>query len=441
MAGRYIIMVTTEELKKVSVINQVIKKQLTQVDAADILNLSDRQIRRIAIKIKAEGEQGVAHKSRGKPCNRTKPDKLKKQVLTLCKIRYKDFNPTFASEKLFEESKLSIHPETLRLWFIDAGIPYKKRKKRKYRSWRPRKLHAGEMVQIDGSEHDWFEGRGPECVLMGYIDDARGRFFGRFYAYEGTKPAMDSFKRYIKKYGIPQSAYFDKHSTYKSPKKPTIEEELKNIKAQSQLQRALGEIGVNVIHAHSAPAKGRIERSFETHQDRLIKEMRLKDIKSIEEANKFLESYYIPKHNRKFTVIAKEKADLHMSIPKGLDLDTIFCKKKKAFLRNDFTVAYNKKLYQIMERVSGKNIEVQERLNGRVFMVYKGRNLKHKEITERPVRKTPTKPYVFKIKKVWRPPMNHPYKASLFGRRYPHIHNCPQKEKVAKRKRLLLTKT
>jgi len=418
MTGKDIIMVTQAELRKVSVINQVLKKQLPQVDAADILNLSTRQIRRITSRIKTEGEEGVVHKSRGKPCNRVKSKKLKDKVLTLCQTRYKDFNPTFASEKLLEEKNLVIHPETLRLWFIGADVPYKKRKKRKHRSWRPRKPHTGEMVQVDGSKHDWFEGRGPECVLMGYIDDARGRFFGRFYTYEGTMPAMDSFKRYIKKYGIPQSAYFDKHSTYKSPKKPTIEEQLQNIEAQSQLQRALKEIGVTVIHAHSPQAKGRIERSFETHQDRLIKEMRLKGIKSIEEANKFLESYYMPKHNRKFAVLAKERADLHMPIPKGIDLDTIFCKKKKAALRNDFTVAY-----------------------GTIFMVYKGRNLKHKEITERPIRRKPEKQHVFKIEKVCRPPMEHPFKGLSFRKRYPHINSYPQKEKSNKKeKELLLVK-
>ena len=169
----------------------------------------------------------------------------------------------------------------------EEDMPYEKRKGRKHRQWRERKHHFGEMVQMDGSHHDWFEGRGPKCVLMGYIDDATGTVYGRFYDYEGTIPAMDSFKRYIKRYGIPQSVYLDKHSTYKSTAKQSIEDELEDRKLMSQFEKSLQELGVKVIHAYSPQAKGRVEAAVRTFQDR-VNEMRLAGVKSVDQANEFL---------------------------------------------------------------------------------------------------------------------------------------------------------
>ena len=185
---------------------------------------------------------------------------------------------------------------------------------------------------------------------MGYIDDAAGKTFARFYDYEGTIPAMDSFKRYSKKYGLPMSVYLDKHSTYKSTAKPTIEDELNDVEPLSQFERALKELGVEVSHAHSPQAKGRIERLFRTFQDRVVKEMRLRGIRAIEEGNQFLEGY-LPLYNRRFSVCPKEKEDFHGPVPKGVDLDAILCVKTERALRNDFTVAHNKKLYQIEDTI------------------------------------------------------------------------------------------
>jgi len=175
---------------------------------------------------------------------------------------------------------------------------------------------------MDGSHHDWFEGRGAGCVFMGYIDDARGEVFGRFYPYEGTIPAMDSFKRYIKKNGLPMSVYLDKHTTYKSTAKPTIQDELNNTQPLSEFERALKELGVEVIHANSPQAKGRIERLFGTLQDRVVKEMRLRGIRTIEEANCFLEEY-LPLYNSRFAVCPKGKDNLHRPVGRGLELDGI----------------------------------------------------------------------------------------------------------------------
>ena len=406
MAGKDIIAMSARELKSLTVIHQAMNGQITQDNAAEVLGLCDRQIRRIVKRIKDQGDEGIIHRSRGKPSNRVTSPKIKNKVLNLCRARYKGFNPTFASEKLFEIDKINITPETLRLWFIKAGVAYKKRRAPKHRSWRPRKESFGQMLQMDGSHHPWFEERGPESVFMGYIDDATGTVFGRFYDYEGTMPAMDSFKCYIKKYGIPQSVYLDKHTTYKSTKKHTIEEELNNTRSLSEFERALEELGVDVIHADSPQAKGRVERSFKTHQDRLTKEMRLQGISTAKEANKFLRYYYIPKHNKKFTVPAKNRANLHRQVPKGLDLNRIFCKKKEAALRNDFTIRYANKFYQILNATRAKKVMVEERLNGRIYITYKGRDLRYKFIQAR--QEKPKKQY--KLRKAYIPPKAHPWR-------------------------------
>jgi len=205
---------------------------------------------------------------------------------------------------------------------------------------------------------------------------------------------MDSFKRYIKRYGIPQSIYLDKHSTYKSTKNPTLEDELNNIKNLSQFERALKELGVDVIHANSPQAKGRIERSFKTHQDRLVKDLRLANISTIEEANSLLGSY-IGKHNARFSVKAKNKADLHRLVPGNLDLESAFSIKNKAALRNDFTVQYKNRFYQILDTIRAKEITIEERLNGKLYICYKDTKLKYR-LTE----KKPNKPkQLYKIRK------------------------------------------
>ena len=437
MAERDIIGMSQKELKRLYIIQKVLEKRLKQVEAAKILGLSTKQVSRIVRRVGKEGNKAIVHNLRGKSSNRALPKTLRDRVLKLYREKYYDFGPAFANEKLFEINKIKIGNQTLRNWLIRDGAWQIRRKHKKHRQWRERKHSFGEMEQIDGSHHAWFEGRGRECVLMGYVDDATGNIFGNFYDYEGTKPAMDSFKCYIKKYGIPQSVYLDKHSTYKSTKKPSIEDELNNTKTLSQLEMVFEELGVNVIHANSPQAKGRVERSFNTHQDRLIKEMRLKGICTIKEANKFLHSLYIPKHNRKFAIPAKNKTDLHRPIPKGLNLDRIFSIKEKATVRNDFTIRYNKKLYQILENPGTKKVAIEERLNGKIYIYHKDKQLKYK-----PIDTKPEKPKVeHKPRKLYIPPMDHPFKRATYERRYPHINIYSQKEKVGqKEKELLLIK-
>lgn len=429
MAGKDIIMLSQRELKRLHLIRKALEGTLKQVEAADILLLSDRQIRRIIKRVRLEGDAGITHKLRGRPSNRRLPKKIKEKAIKLYRERYKGFGPTLASEKLFEIDRIKINDETLRNWLIESGDWKKVRKGREHRQsktrpigWRERKHHFGEMIQMDGSHHDWFEGRGPRSVFMGYIDDATGKVFGRFYEYEGTIPAMESFNRYIKKYGIPMGVYLDKHTTYKSTAKPSIEDELNNTGPLSEFERALKELGVEVIHANTPQAKGRVERLFRTlpygsglRQDRLIKEMRLRGIKAIEEANEFLEQY-LPVYNKKFSVKPKEKGNLHREIPKGIKLDKILCIKTERALRNDFTIAHNSKLYQIKDHVRTKKVVVEEKVDGSMGITHKDTRLKYKEITERPEpRKEQKNPYIFILRKTNIPPATHPWRRSKFG--------------------------
>lgn len=410
MARKDIIMLTQQELKRLHVIKKVFEGVMKQVEAAEKLSLSDRQIRRLINKVRIEGDPGIAHKSRGKPSGRRLPVKIKDRVIAFYREKLDGFGPTLAAEKLLEMEGVKISDETLRLWLIETGDWQKQRKGRKYRQWRERKHCFGEMIQMDGSHHDWFEGRGSKCVLMGYIDDATGNVHARFHEYEGTIPAMDSFRRYIGKYGIPVKVYLDKHTTYKSPAEPSIEDEINGTKPMSQFERALKELGVDVIHAHSPQAKGRIERLFRTFQDRVVKEMRLKGISSIEEANKFLQGY-LPEYNRRFSVKPQKEDNFHREIPKGLNLDRILCIKTERTLRNDFTISHNSKLYQIMDKTNAKKVQIEERLNGSMVITYEDSRLRFKEITERPER-LQKKPLILIYKKR-KPPIpspDHPWR-------------------------------
>jgi len=408
MAGKDIIIMRQKELKRLHVVHKVMEGELTQVEAAEILSLSERQIGRIVTRIREEGDNGIQHRSRGKESHRRLPKKLKDRVVALYVQKYKGFGPTFTAEKLFEIDAIGLSKETVRKWLLEAGQWQKDRKPRTHRQWRERKWHCGQMVQMDGSHHDWFEGRRPKCVLMGYIDDATSRIFCRFYEYEGTIPAMDSFKRYSRAHGLPMSVYFDKHTTYKSTAEPSIEDEINATEPLSEFGRALRELGVELIHAHSPQAKGRVERMFNTLQDRLVKEMTLRGITTIEEANTYLKSY-LSAHNKRFAVKPKEQNDLHRDVPKGFNLDTVLCIRTERTLRNDFTIAHNGKLYQIQEVVKSKKVLVQERVNGTMLITQNDTRLKFKEITARP-QKQQKPARMHRKRKVHIPSTDHPWR-------------------------------
>jgi len=407
MLGGDIILMSGEELRRLGVIRRVLEGGMRQAKAAGILGLSERQVRRIVKRVGQEGDRGIIHKSRGRWSNRRLTEGLKERVLGVYREKYPDFGPTFASEKLEEVDGIKLGVQTLRNWLLEAGLWQKRRKGRRHRRWRQRKEYRGEMIQMDGSHHDWLEGRGSELVLMGYIDDATNNVLGRFYDYEGTLPAMDSFQRYVRRYGLPQSVYLDRHTTYKSTAKPTLEDELGGRKAMSQFERALEELGVKVIHANSPQAKGRIERLFGTFQDRLIKEMRLKDIKTKEQANSFLRSY-LPRYNKRFGLEPLRDGDLHRPVPEGLDLEAVLCVKRKRALRNDFTIAHHRRLYQILGPLRAKSVIVEERINGSMLITHNGRSLNFQEIPSRP--KKETRPRTLRPRKTYTPPKDHPWR-------------------------------
>ena len=409
MAEQDMLIMSQRDLRRLHIIHQVINKQLPRKRAVKLLRLSRKQIGRLVKRIREEGDRGICHRSRGKASTRSKPPELKKRALRLYQEHYGGDGPTFAKEQLAKRHGIQISDETLRLWLIAEGVPYPGRRKRPHRHWRERKHCRGEMVQVDGSHHDWFLGRRPPCVLMGLIDDATSTVSVRFYEYEGTLPAMDSLERYIRGYGIPQSLYLDKHSTYKSQAKLTIAEELSGAKQQSQFERACSELGVTVIHAHSPQAKGRIERLFRTLQDRLVKELRIRDISGIPEANRFLDDEFLEEMNLRFTKPPAERQNLHIRASTR-QLERVLCIKTEHVVRNDHTIMHERKLYQIEEPTTARKVVVEDRPDGARFITYKKRKLAFREISQRPAKETAPAPMKHRLRHQWTPPANHPWK-------------------------------
>lgn len=405
------IMMSGKDLRRVHVIRQVVEQTLTQVEAGALLGLTDRQIRRLVRRVQQEGDRGLVHRGRGKPSNRRIPETRKTKLLRLYEQHYGDFGPTFAAEKLAERHGLTVSAETLRRWLLAKEVTHFRRRKWPHRAWRARKAHVGELVQLDGSHHDWFEGRGPWCVLMAYIDDASSRVFAQFYDHEGTRPAMDSFQRYVRQHGLPLALYADKHTTYQSPAEPTVAEQLAGTKPQSQFGRALDELGVELIAAHSPQAKGRVERLFGTFQDRLVKELRLAGIATLAAANQFLEKY-LPVYNRRFAVRPAQEADLHRPTPTVQALNRSLCLKTTRCLRNDFTLAYQKQLYQIHDTVRATHVHVEEHLDGTLRITHHGRPLDFHAIAARPmpVAEAPRRP---RASRPVTPKPNHPWRTRV----------------------------
>jgi len=400
------------EAMRLHLLHQALEKKLTQDEAARFMGLSERQVRRLLQRVRREGDGGICHRARGQASNHRLPLGIKARVLRLFEHQYHDFNFVHATEKLAERHGITLHAETLRLWVQAAGLPYQRRKARTHRRWRARKAHRGELLQFDGSHHDWFEGRGPGCVLLGGIDDATNDVFGQFYEYEGTWPAMDCLKRYIRRYGVPQAIYLDKHTTYKSPAAPTLEEQLRDEPPLSHVAKSLAALGITVIHAHSPQAKGRVERLFQTLQDRLVRELRLRGIQSVAAANVFLR-HYLPAHNRRFRQPPASPADLHRPAPPSRTLDGIFCIRTERTVRPDFTVAHNGQRYQIDQPTRAKKVTVEERLDGTLHLLYRGQPLRYHAIPrQRAAAPKPLPPRVAR-REAWRPPPDHPWRRRL----------------------------
>lgn len=413
-----IVVMRQKELARVHVIEQALKGQINQVEAAQLLGLSDRQVRRIVRRVEKEGHRGVVHRLRGRESHRRIKTAVREKVLSLCRSVYKGFGPVFASEKLAERDGINVSDETLRKWLHAEGLMARTRKRRPHRQWRERKRHFGEMIQMDGSHHAWLEERGPACVLMGYIDDATGQKYGRFYEYEGTLPALDSLKRYIRRYGIPGAMYVDRHGTYQAKRRETIQEQLANERAQSEFEKAAARLEIKVIHAQSAPAKGRIERSFRTDQDRLVKELRLANISTLAQANEFLEGYW-GRHNRRFSVAPMEAQDFHRPVGAGINLAAVLSVQTQRTVRKDGTIVHHNRWYQLLKPKVGPHVTVEERPDGKLRILSAGQAIAYKRLANRPKQvtkaqepKCPRQP-----KMTWHPPLAHPWKGATFQRR------------------------
>ena len=396
-----------KEIDQISVLESLKEKRLKQRQASLILSLSIRQVKRKLKRYRQLGTKGLIHGNRGRPGNRKLDPALVEQSLSLIENHYPDFAPTFASEKLEELHGLIINRETLRIKMTEAGLWLPKQKRATHRDWRERKAHLGELVQFDGSPHKWFEDRAPACTLLAFIDDATSKILWLEFAYEeATIPIMKATKSYLEKFGRPLELYVDRGKVFKVNLNNPDDEKI------TQYRRSLNELGINVIYARSPEAKGRVERLFGTLQDRLVKELRLAGISTMEEANQFVQNVYLPKHNQRFAVEPREKQDFHRAV-EGFDLNEIFTQREERILTNDFTITYHCQWYQLVKKqptlVFPKDtITVLRYLDGNIKFKLRSAFLNLEPIQKPAVK---NKPIVIKgIKKPWIPPVEHPWR-------------------------------
>ena len=385
-----------QEFDRWHVIRNVLAKRLTWTQAAGQLKLSLRQVARLCRRIRRDGKRGLIHGLRGHPSNHRLPAGVLSRAVALVKRHYPDFGPTFAQEKLVQVHNVTVSVSSLRKAMVADGH-WKTRKQHPfYRAWRERRPCVGELVQLDGSDHDWFEGRGPRCVLLPYVDDATSRvLYGQFIPVEDTLNLMAATKIYLETCGRPLAFYVDKDSIYKINRQANVEEELRDAQPLTQFTRAMGELGIEVITANSPQAKGRVERGHGTHQDRLVKELRLAGISTPEKANPFLRDVYFPSHNARFAVAPANPTDVHRPLLKIHRLHEILSLRSPRVLAHDFTLRYQHRTFQLLAdqpcRVRpGANIDVETRLDGSTHLRLKDRYLNFKPLLEGrrvPVRK------------------------------------------------------
>jgi hypothetical protein len=359
------------------VMNGVLKGERTQQEAGRLLDLSTRQIRRLQRKLEAGGDQAIVHGLRGKPSNHQGDLDLKRKVLRAYRSDYPDFGPTLASEKLAEVHNLVVCPQTLRRWLIEAGLWSRKRRRETHRSRRPRRACFGELVQLDASIHDWLEGRGEQLVLITMIDDATSYLMARFYREGTVETHMDIVDRWLRRHGRPGAFYTDRHSIFEPQDKGQALPD-----AETQFGRALRELGIDLIRARSPQAKGRVERSFGTAQDRWVKELRLAKATTCAQANEILERL-LPAHNRKFAKKAREQSDAHRPLGPGHDLVAILSIQEERVVTNDYTVRFRNRIYQLLPPawpgLRGGKVTIECRLDGSMAIRFQTRYLPYQE--------------------------------------------------------------
>lgn len=407
-----------KELTRYEVIPRLVRREINGTEAAKQLNLSVRQLKRIKARFIKEGAQGLIHQSRGRKSNRKIKEEKAREILKIIKAHYYDFGPTLAKEKLEENHQITIGLETLRQIMINEDLwkPRQRKKNKEYRAWRQRKEYYGEMEQFDGSYHHWFEDRAEPCCLLASIDDATSKPTKlQFVHWEGVKEGFSFWEKYLKTHGKPLIIYLDRHSTYKKNQKSVFDDP----KALTQFQRAMeGDLGVKIIHAYSPQAKGRIEVRFNNFQDRLVKELRLAGISTIKEANQFVEEVFVPKFSQKFAVAPQKKRNLHRPLTayEKENLDRIFSIQEKRFVNNDFTVRYKGEWFQLSKNQpvlvrKKEKVQIEERINGQIFIALRGKYLNYTVLPERPKKIIDVKlPALTRAKSNWKPPANHPWR-------------------------------
>lgn len=387
-----VLTMSKKEVERLTILKQVDAKNLSVAEASELMGISERQTYRILKRIREEGTKGIIHRLRGRKSNRGYPVELKRKIITLYRQGYSDYGPTLYSEKLIENHKISVDHETIRRWLRENAITTSIRRKRPHRKKRERRSCYGELLQFDGSYHDWFEGRGAECCLLNFVDDATGKVYLKFAISENTQDVLQSMWEYVKQNGIPRSIYVDRASVYYAEGKLT------------DFGRAMRELGVEIIYAKSPQAKGRVERFNRTLQDRLIKALREKTISNIAEANEYLQKEFIGQFNERFSVNS-ESVDVHRSA-EGYELENIFCYKTTRQVRNDYTINLAGGYIQLLTGQSPlprpkQQVTVSRWLNGQLHIYFNGEELNFTELKGKPQKKG------YKIVK---PSKDHPFR-------------------------------
>ena len=377
------------DIDRLRTIREVIDGRLKWGEAAQVLSLSERQVGRVCARVLEEGNRGILHRLCGRPSNhRLDEELLGKALSALHDPLWEGFGPAFCQEQLDESCGIELGTTTVRKLMILTHLWQPHRRRAKHRAWRERRRCVGMLVQLDGSPHAWFEGRGPSCTLIIYIDDATSRIlYGEFVDEEDTLTLMRTTRVYVRQWGRPVALYVDKDSIYNVNRPPSVEEQLHDADPITQFTRAMDELGIEVILANSPQAKGRVERGFETHQDRLVKKLRLAGISAKEAANKYLREVYIPDHNQRYAVEPAEPVDVHKPLLRSQDLDAILSIQEDRQVHNDSIVRYDNRFFLLAPSHGLRprtKVVVQERLDGTFRIVHDGRYLQFEQVRERP---------------------------------------------------------
>ena len=370
-----------KDIRKAKILEMVKEKKLTLVRGAELLGVSYRHGKRLYARYRSEGDAGLLHKSLGVQSNRRIDPELRSRVVELYREQYSGFGPTLAAEKLHERDGMVVNRETLRLWLIAEGLWQVKRRRYRYRQRRERREGFGELVQFDGSHHDWFEGRGAKCCLMNMVDDATGITYAQLFEQETTEAAMLLLWGWIERYGIPQAVYCDRKNAFVIDREPTIEEQLAGKKPLSPFQLACEKLGIEVITAYSPQAKGRVERNHAVYQDRFIKELRLEGSTDIKSANEYLLAKYLGSINEKFAKPAIDPEDAHAPLFKPEILNNVFCFEETRKISNDYVVQFGGRSYQLLKQERRKlpkpdsSVTVRRWLDDSVHVFWENREL------------------------------------------------------------------